>query len=141
MVRGVVVLWDLGAGARVNGRERIMDTIYVKEWAAETDVPEGIEPLGWMGGWFNFKEGGKRWADYLEHTHPHSHPYLEAVRREVVLKGMRLTGEQHQESDQGVPVFSDGKALILSWRAWGDLMAAIWSEAEQKDYNYMNFYM
>jgi hypothetical protein len=29
----------------------------------------------------------------------------------------------------------------FSYRGWGDIMAAIWSEEENKDYNYMDFYM
>ena len=40
-----------------------------------------------------------------------------------------------------MPLFSDGKVATFSFRGWGDLMAAIWSEAEDKDYGYMDFYM
>lgn len=113
--------------------------ITVVEWG-QYEVHEE-QSLGWLGGWFNFKESGHRWKDYLENFTPEVHPYIEAVRQCVLEKGLRLTGAEHQYSSEGQPKFSDGKVLSLSYRAWGDLMAAIWSEAEDKDYNYMDFYM
>ena len=113
--------------------------ITVVEWG-RYEVPKE-QSLGWLGGWFNFEETGQRWKDYLEAFHPVAHPYLEAVRESVLEKSLRLTGQDHQQSDEGEPKFSDGKVLSLSYRAWGDLMAAIWSEKENKDYNYMDFYM
>ncbi len=38
-------------------------------------------------------------------------------------------------------MFNDGTAGMFSFRAWGDLMAAIWAEHENRDYGYMDFYM
>lgn len=114
----------------------------VEKWIAYEDVPESEEMcFGWLGGWFNSKEGGKRWKDYIDVFQPVVLPYLEAVRADVVHRNRRLTGEDHQYSSEGVPLFTDGKCLCLTYRAWGDLMAAIWSEKENKDYNYMDFYM
>lgn len=115
--------------------------IIVAEWVDLSDVPDNDELVwGWTGGWFNFKTYGLRWNDYLSHFQPEVHPYLEAIREEVVKNNYKFTGEEHQ-NNSGVPKFSNGKYLCLSWRAWGDLMAAIWSEEEDKDYNYMDFYM
>jgi hypothetical protein len=116
--------------------------ITVQEWINWGDRRgSGKDELGWMGGWFNFKEGGKRWKDYIETFTDEAVPYLEAVRADVVAHNRRFTGDAHQHQLEGVPLFSDGKALRLTYRAWGDLMAAIWSEQENKDYHYMNFYM
>lgn len=115
------------------------EEITVVEWVDESDIPQDAEVLSWMGGWFNFSEKGQRWQTYLDNFKPIAYPYLEAVRRDVVKNEYRFTGKNHQES--GTPKFSDGKYMSLTWRAWGDLMAAIWSEEENVDYNYMNFYM
>jgi hypothetical protein len=46
-----------------------------------------------------------------------------------------------QREVEGVPVFEDETISTFSYRAWGDLLSAIWSEEENKDYNYMAFYM
>lgn len=115
-----------------------MSNIFVVDWVSYQDSPESEHDLGWMGGWF---KDGHRWKDYLNVYKEEVHPYLEALRQEVVSKNIRFGGDVHQHSDDGAPKFSDGSVLRLSYRAWGDLMAAIWSEAENKDYQYMDFYM
>ena len=118
----------------------------------ESLKPETKEaPVPTMGGFFGLcvtghghpkgKIEGQRWPDYLVNFKPVSFPYLEALKKEIVSKNIRYTGEDHQNADDGVPVFSDGTVLVLSWRAWGDLMAAVWSTEENKDYCYMDFYM
>ena len=48
---------------------------------------------------------------------------------------------EHQNDDHGVPKSDDDTVGLFSFRSWGDLMAAIWSEEEDKDYDYLNFYM
>ena len=116
------------------------EEITVVEWVEDSDIPTDAHVLSWMGGWFNFEEKGQRWQTYLDNFKPTKYPYLEALRKEIVGKGYRFTGEYHQ-NNSGVPKFSDGTYMCLSWRAWGDLMAAIWSQEEDKDYNYMDFYM
>ena len=116
------------------------EEITVVEWVDDSDIPEDVKLLSWMGGWFNFGPKGQRWQTYLDNFTPTVYPYLEAVRRDVVKNGYRFTGEQHQ-TQSAIPKFSDGTYMSLTWRAWGDLMAAIWSEEENVDYNYMNFYM
>lgn len=82
-----------------------------------------------------------RWKDYLQSHHEDGHPYLEAVRAAVLQLRLRRGGDWHQTDERGAPVFSDGTAATFSFRAWGDLLAAVWSEAEGKDYSYMDFYM
>lgn len=97
--------------------------------------------IGGLGGFFNWKEKGMRWKNYL-YTQPGEwHPYLEALRKEIIENEIKITGETHQYANSGTPLFSDGKIGCWSFRGWGDLMAAIWSEEENKDYTYMDFYM
>ena len=111
----------------------------VENWVDFDDVPEErANELGWMGGFFS---NGNRWKDYIENFDGEAVPYLEAVRADIIANARRFSGDAHQHQPGGVPVFSDGKFMRLSFRAWGDLMAAVWSEQENKDYNYMDFYM
>jgi len=101
----------------------------VEKWVDYGDAPESDElRLGWTGGWFNFKEKGQRWKDYIDTFKPEAVPYLEAVRADILEHGKRFSGDAHQHQGGGVPVFTDGKCICLTFRAWGDLMAAIWSE-------------
>ncbi len=119
------------------------NTIVVTEWINSWDVDKKKykKSVGGMGGWFNFHEEGKRWKDYLEEMKEKYHPYLEAIRMAVLRTGNRATGDDHQHALGCVPLFSDKTVGQFSFRGWGDLMAAIWSENEDKDYNYMDFYM
>ena len=59
-------------------------------------------------------------------------PYYEALRR---------GGDWHQDAKDGVPVFDDGAVGRFTWRAWGHLLAAIWSAEDRCTYTYMDFYM
>lgn len=113
--------------------------ITVVEWISESEIDGKEAAIGGMGGFF--KEGMRGNKDYFDTFIPEVKPYYEALRKEIIAKGLRITGEQHQYSEGGVPVFSDGKIGSFSYRAWGDLMAAVWSEEENKDYHYMDFYM
>jgi len=97
-----------------------------------------IESFGGMGGWF---DNGMRWKDYINTVKPEYKKYPEAIRLAVIHSNIRITGEQHQYGHDGVPVFSDGTYASFSYRAWGDIMGAIWSDVDDKDYNYMSFYM
>lgn len=103
-------------------------------YAAAESMPHIIST---SGGWF---DNGHRWADYIETWSNPATPYLEALRADIIAKGIRYTGEQHQYTDDGVPLFDDGHVATFSYRGWGDLMAAIWSTEEDKDYSYMDFY-
>ncbi len=65
--------------------------------------------------------------------------YIEALRKKIIADNIKCAGDIHQ--DKMVPLFNDNTVGLFSWRAWGDLMAAIWSEEENKDYCYLQFYM
>lgn len=94
--------------------------------------------FGGTGGWF---KDGQRWTDYLDRFELHTHPTLEMLRESIIKNKIRCTGDEHQNGFISCPVFPDGKVATYSFRAWGDLMAAVWSEHDNKDYNYMTFYM
>ena len=127
--------------------------IKVVKWISidEADkYPETPTPM--LGGFFGLnvsrfngkpigRQEGKRWKDYIGAFVKEARPYLEAIREDVLKKKLTYTGEDHQDKEDGCPVFNDGKACLMSWRAWGDLMAAIWSTEDDKDYCYMDFYM
>lgn len=122
--------------------------ITVEKWISYEEADGKPESCGGLGGWFGRdyetgewrKKNGHRWADYIRRMGEAELPYLEAIRKDVVERKVRYNGRDHQNEDDGVPMFSDGSVGTFSYRAWGDLMAAIWSTEENKDYCYMDFY-
>ena len=100
--------------------------------------PTGKESIGWLGGFFAH---GMRWPDYLETMGLHGDALerVEAIRRAVIRDDVRRGGDWHQT--EGMPVFDDGTHAMFSMRAWGDLLAAIWSTELDTDLSYMSFYM
>ena len=111
----------------------------VIKWASEEKAQGKKISVGRMGGWFNDRTPGQRWKDYIETWDKNTRPYLEAIRESVVEKGSRLTGHDHQYSRYGIPIFEDDTIASFSLEGWGDLMAAIWSEEDNKDYSYIDF--
>lgn len=63
------------------------------------------------------------------------------VRQEIYDNDYIFSGQEHQCSLTGVPVFSDGTCLRASMRAWGLIMAGIYTGPEGKQLSYMDFYM
>jgi len=130
-------------------QEPIQESITVVGWISDAAASGKEEAVGGFGGWFGYEDRDDeklvrtrhRWKDYIAIWQPEAQPYLEAIRASVIAKGLRLTGFQHQHDGDGVPLFSDGKVAMFSFRGWADLMAAIWSEVEDQDYGYMDFYM
>lgn len=107
-------------------------------WIGYDEIEDGFEQsFGCMGGFF---DDGMRWKDYIDLVEPEYKSYAEALRKEIIEKGIRYNGSQHQNMPDGIPVFSDGTYALFSYRGWGDIMAAIWSEHEDTDYCYMDFY-
>lgn len=111
-------------------------SVYITEWISfdEAKNRKLPESLGGLGGYFEF---GMRWKDYWEPGQ--EPPHLIALRDSILKRGIREGGDWHQE--EGVPVFSDGTHASFSYRAWADLLAAIWSENDNLDYRYTDFYM
>lgn len=121
--------------------------IEVVDWIPYEKASELPEAVGGMGGWFgldedwsSWREVRHRWADYIAIWNDDVKPYVEAIRASVLKHELRFRGDEHQHSEHGCPLFSDGKTATFSYRGWGDLMAAIWSEKEDKNYCYMDFY-
>lgn len=111
--------------------------IEVWRWTSgEACEKEGRDDIGCMGGFF---QDGMRWKDYLERGGLPDE-YAEAMRRAVIKDNIRKDGGWHQMNDKGIPLFTDGKCALMSLRAWGDLLAAIWSEHDGCDYDYLDFY-
>lgn len=109
--------------------------IEVIDWLSYDEAHKKTESIGGSGGFF---AEGMRWQDYIDELKPEQIPYAEAIRRAVVKNNIRDTGPWHQQ--QGVPLFNDETVGTFTFRAWGDIMAAIWSTEENKDYSY-NSYM
>lgn len=116
----------------------------VAEWISYAESEDKTESVGGFGGWFGVKDNNwdypHRWSDYIESWKPEVHPYLEAIKADVLASNRFLTGRQHQYEDDSVPLFEDGTVGSFSFRAWGDLMAAIATEKDGKNHNYMEFY-
>lgn len=113
----------------------------VIDWVSREDTQNLESSVGGLGGFFNWERKGMRWKDYLGQHDSKEHPHLEALRESIVEKDIRFGGDWHQNADQGVPLFEDNTVGSFSFRAWGDLLAAVWSEHEDQDYDYMDFYM
>lgn len=122
----------------------------VIDWIDEEEADKREYSIGGCGGWFGFKkdaieipEGewikvGHRWRDFIEEIKQEKVPYYEALRKEIVNKNIKEGGFWHQ-TGEGIPLFSDNTIASFSMRAWGDLMAAIWSEEEDENYTYTDF--
>lgn len=93
--------------------------------------------FGGMGGFF---DNGMRWKDYLDAWEEKGQEYAEACREYIIENEIKYTGMENQDSGKDCFLFDDNTFASFSFRAWGDLLAAIWSEAENTDHNYMHFY-
>lgn len=121
----------------------------VIRWISRRESEKYKKSIGGLGGWFNAgyihedqkDQKGQRWKDFIEIWKEEVRPYFEAIRESVLEKRIKMTGEEHQYGLDGIPLFEDNTVGCFSFRAWGDLMAAIWSEKENKDYTYMDFYV
>ena len=130
----------------------IDDNMKIEKWIKYEEA-EGKEEngLGGSGGWFGYDEMNRdaagrwtmsrgRWPDYLDHFEPKVRSMLEELYQSIVANRIRCTGEEHQHGAVAVPLWDNGKVDTYSMRAWGDLMAAVWSTEDNKDYGYMDFY-
>lgn len=109
-----------------------------KRWTC--DLPEGTRDFGGLGGFF---DRGMRWGDYLNRSfYAEDHPRMEELRAEILRLDLWCDGAWHQD-DAGagdtMPVWIDGAVFAGSQRAWGDLLAAIWSTELDGDFWYGDF--
>ena len=111
----------------------------VVDWIAYDAADGRTESVGGLGGWFG-NGVGHRWDVYEAIWEPEAVPYVRAIRDAVLAEDRFTTGEDHQGSPDGVPLFNDGTVGMFSFRGWGDLMAAIATVKDGQDHNYMEFY-
>lgn len=117
----------------------IDNTLKVVKWITYAEAEGTLEHV--LGGWGGRIEAGARWKDYVADFKDEARPLLEELRRSIIANKIRCTGYEAQNGYAAVPVWSNGTVDLYSFRAWGDLMAAVWSTEEDKDYGYMDFYM
>lgn len=138
-LQGRVLLQLFHEGMYIYG-SRVGEKRNVISWRQFEKTDNMPVSIGGMGGWFGFKKKGQRWKDYIEAIKPEAVPYAEAMKESVIKNNIKYTGSDHQKQENGVPVFDDETIGSFSFRAWGDIMAAIWSDVEKKDYSYTDFY-
>jgi len=112
--------------------------VKVEKFISYDEAINLTDVFGGMGGFF--KEG-MRWQDYIATVKDERKVYAEAMREYIIANNSKGGGDWHQSEDDGVPLFSDGGVATFSYRAWGDIMAAIWSSELHRDFHYMSFYM
>lgn len=82
------------------------------------------------------------WTAFVQKSKAPEH--LNALYNFVTSHGLKFNGQLHQMGEKGVPLFSDGKVLMVSMRTWGHYMALIWNQHEKRakgdQYSYMDFY-
>lgn len=117
------------------------------EWMAWADVTdEFMDETGAhdVGTWGGFMSEDMRWDDYIANVETTVRNVYEAIRLSVVKNWIWEGGDWHQRSDKGVPFITaeddSTYVALFSMRAWGDLMAAIWSTFCDKGFHYMDFY-
>jgi len=116
----------------------------------EEEPVDGLEEnsLGRMGGWFNghliHKKDEKgipnhTWQDYLTNLQDDkTREYAIALKEFILEHNIKECAPWHQSV--GVPLFEDNTYATFSYRAWGDLMAAIYT-TEEEPLTYMAYYM
>lgn len=111
----------------------------VVEWIAYDAADRRGAPD--IGGWGGVMTKQMRWADFIADIDAKWCGHYEAMRQAILVRGLCRGGDWHQAAPDGVPLFDDGAIATFSFRAWGDLMAAVWSDADGRGYGYMDFYM
>ncbi len=87
------------------------------------------------------------WTDYdssypsANITNETMNDYISCVVNAIVESGYMFSGKDHQNSDTGVPVFSDGTCLRASMRTWGTIMTFAYPEIDGCKTDYMDFYI
>ncbi len=66
---------------------------------------------------------------------------LDIVVKEILTNGYMFSGEEHQNTSTGVPVFGDGTCFRASMRAWGLIMTFAYPKIGDNETHYMDFYM
>ena len=88
-------------------------------------------------GWTNFDSNyPTRKMDIKEFAY-----VVNLIQKDIVKNVYMFSGEEHQSSLNGVPVFSDGTCFRASMRCWASIMASIYKGPNGEKLSYMDFYM
>jgi tetratricopeptide (TPR) repeat protein len=128
-----------GQGSSVRDDRLLVAVRRVISWIAFDEAEKDARKD--VGGWGGVIAKGQGWVEYLAAVDPRLKDHYEALREAVISRGLRRGGDWHQHAPDGVAVFDDDAIATSSFRAWGDLMAAIWASEDCRDYGYMDFYM
>lgn len=63
------------------------------------------------------------------------------IQKDIAKNCYMFSGEEHQTSLTGVPVFSDGTCFRASMRCWASIMASTFKVSNNERLSYMDFYM
>lgn len=66
---------------------------------------------------------------------------VDLIKEDIAKNNYLFSGQEHQFSSCGTPVFSDGTCFRASMRCWGSIMAEIYVNADGSPLSYMDFYM
>lgn len=121
----------------------------VERWITNDEADAKTGSFGGMGGWFGASGGAfdakHTWSDYLDHECGDDaglRERAEALRASIVDGRVWEDGGWHQNEwgEESVPMFDDGTVATFSFRAWGDLLAAVWTKQLGRQFCYMDFY-
>lgn len=120
-------------------KEQIKVGNKVHEFISSNDVGDRKDNgLGGLGGWF---QNGHTWQDYENQFTDEGKVLVRELRDKIISHGIACTGEQMDSGARCIPLWDDNTVTGYSWRAWGDLMAAVHNFIDGKPHNYMEFYM
>lgn len=123
----------------MNQRLRHVDTTNspshtIVDWIASDDIPENAPIIGGMGGWVD----GEDWHTFSAQLKKGELPYYNALKTYIKANDLWNGGFWHES--EGCPVFEDGTVISCSYRAWGDIMAAVHNSIERSHpYSYYDF--
>lgn len=115
-------------------QRKLMEYLKIKEKNLELTVTSESHDCASViyGGY----EHGHTWDEYLANFRTSKRIHFNMIRKAIEeLDWVGMTGEEMANDVEFV--FSDGVIIAFTWRAWGDLMAAIVGKGE----NYLSYYM
>ena len=106
------------------------------------DEIDGLEEEGYGGLGGDFKKG-MRWKDYINQFKDEYIADLENLKLAIVDNRIRYSAMEYRINSKpcrAIPLWDNGKIDTYTMRGFCDLMAAIWSQEDNNDYGYMDFY-
>lgn len=110
----------------------------ILKWISYEEAKSKQVSVGGLGGWFG---KGDTWETYLATWGIETASYIVAIKDSVLRARGIVYGNEHQDDEQGVPLFEDDTVGSFTFRAWSDLMAAIATINDGPVHVYMDFYM